>query len=181
MVGPIGEKFRNAPCPRTDIEQTPERLPAETVQQRGFHRLGWAQPRTQLVPFPRVTCEVVCRAFLPMSTDQGQLPTIFLAMRVEGHVLFLGRLKQMVDRSSEAITRTVRSRLAQEYPTAFAPPLGEPTVAQYPYVAGHPRLALDQDLRQFTHCKFHMRDQPHDPEPRRIRKRFGYCFNQHTR
>jgi hypothetical protein len=64
-------------------------------------------------------------------------------------------------------------------PASFTAPLGQPGIAQDFYVTRYARLALRQNLHDFSHCQFHTGKQAHDPQSAGITKRTQERFDLH--
>ena len=119
----------------------------------------------QLVPFGGVAGEIVLCGVLTRGADCGEVAAVFGAACGKGGVAFLGQSEQAGGGGTKRRRAAFSDGAAQEYPAAFFLPFGQASIAQDPNVARNPRLALPEDLCQFTHGQLHRRQQTHDPQP----------------
>ena len=109
------------------------------------------------------------------------MPPVLVAARGKAGVLVLARREQPRRRRAQRAGTAFGNRAAQEHPRSLAPPLGQHGIAQDFHMARDARLALPQHLRQFAHRQLHVGQQPHDPQPGRVRQRAQGGFKLHRK
>jgi len=176
-----GEKLGHPPGTGADIEQRPETVVAERLAERLLDRGVGRVQHPQPVPFLGMGGEIFGCAVLARSANRGEVAAILGAARGEGIVAVLGGAQQSRDGGGETGTFRAPDQLPQEHPAALLAPLGKARIAQDPGMARDARLALSEHLRELADRQLHRRQQPHDPQPGRVRKRAQGGFDPHRR